>query len=188
MTWAQSASLACRLLAGTVFAVSFVSKVRGRKAWAVFGTWFASIPLRPLGAKVAPIALAAAEAVVVVLVAIPATGTVGLVAATALCLALTAGLALAVSRGAHEPCHCFGISSEPLGRQQIIRNALLLAATSGGAVSAIAGGAGPSAPAPTAAVIVAVTAGVTVAILIMFSDDAVGLIRPADASSRGRFP
>ena len=188
MTWAHSASLACRLLAGTVFAVSFVSKVRGRKAWAAFATWFASIPLRALGTKAAPIALAAAEAAVVVLVAIPATGAAGLVAGSALCLALTAGLALAVSRGAHEPCHCFGISSEPPGRQQVTRNALLLAATVGGAVSTIAGGAGPSSPTPTGAVILAVTAGVTVAIMIIFSDDVVGLIRRADASSRERLP
>jgi hypothetical protein len=173
MSWTYDISLACRALVLAVFAVSVASKVRSRTAWRSFGTWLAGVPLRPLSRRGAPQVLVAAEAAVVVLVAVPATATAGLAAASALSLALTVGLSVAVRRGAREPCHCFGASQEPLGGQQVVRNAVLLALATAGAASLAVAHTRPVYPAGVA---LAAIAGLTAALLIIFSGDITALI------------
>jgi hypothetical protein len=168
MSSSYAVSLACRVLLGTVFAVSVLSKVRSVGQWRAFSSWVGGLPLRPLRVKAAPGALAVAEAAVVVLVAVPPCAVAGLVAGSVLCLTLTIGLYLAVRAGSHEPCHCFGASSEPLSRRQVVRNALLLAAAVTGAVSAAAGLARMTQPAE---VVLTVIAGLAAAIAVIFFDD-----------------
>jgi hypothetical protein len=174
MTWAYDISLACRVLIGTVFIVSVVTKVRGRAAWRSFSSWLMGLPLRALRLTWAPAALTGAEAAVVVLVAIPATAPSGLAAAAVLSLGLTLGLAAAVHRGARQPCHCFGLSSEPLGGRHVLRNALLLMLAVTGSVSAIAAG---HAAAPVEGGLAAI-GGLAAALLIIFSGDVAALLRP----------
>jgi Methylamine utilisation protein MauE len=182
MTWAYDISLACRVLIGTVFTVSVVTKVRGRPAWRSFSSWLTGLPLPALQPTWAPAVLTAAEAAVVVLVAIAATATAGLVAAAVLSLGLTLGLAAAVNRGARQPCHCFGLSSEPLSGQHVIRNTLLLTLAVTGSVAAITSG--PAAANPVEGGLAAI-GGLAAALLIIFSGDVTALLRPPSARLPG---
>ncbi len=183
MTLAYDVSLACRVLVATVFAVSSITKVRNRSAWRSFSSWLAGLPVPALSAAGAPAILTAAEAAVVVLVVSPGlaqaglaldTARFGLAAATALCLALLAGLSLAVRRGAREPCHCFGASSEPLGFQHIIRNALLVLVAAAGSVCAAVGGNAASGAQAGLTVI----GGFCAALLLVFWVDISALVIP----------
>jgi Methylamine utilisation protein MauE len=173
VTWVNDISLACRFLMGTVFTVSVVAKLHGKEAWRSFASWLSGLPFRPLGLRWAPAALTAAEAAVAVLVALSATAPAGLMAASALCLALTAGLAVAVRRGSRQPCHCFGSSSEPLSAQDVGRNALLLALAVTGLACAAAGGTGSVGPAEVGLTAVG---GVAAAVIIIFFGDVAALL------------
>lgn len=176
MSLPYAVSLACRVLLGTVFAVSVLSKVRSAAQWRAFSSWIGSLPLGPLHVKAAPGALAAAEVLVVILVAVPATAAAGLVAGSVLCLALTTGLYVAERAGSREPCHCFGASSEPLSGRHVARNALLLAAAVAGAACAVADRARTAQPAELA---FTVTGGLAAAIVVIFFDDIAAMSRPA---------
>jgi len=167
MSLAHDVSLACRVLLGTVCAISVLSKVRSRAAWRSYCSWLTGMPLGPLRRNGAPAALAVAELAVVVLVVSPFAAA-GLAAGSALCLALTFGLSVAVRRGSWQPCHCFGSSSEPLGRQHVARNALLLLSALTGLLGAIA--AGGRSPGAAEAGLAAI-GGLAAAILIIFFGD-----------------
>ncbi len=174
MSWAAAASIACRTLIATVFAVSVTSKVAGPAAWRAFRSWLSVVPLPLAGTVTVPAALAAAEAVVVPLVAIPVTAMAGMATAAALCLALTVGLAVAVRRGLSEPCRCFGASSRPLGAGQVWRNALLFAVAAAGAgFGAAAGGR----PVPGWQIALTIGAGLAGGLLAIFADDLTALLR-----------
>lgn len=175
MTWAYDISLACRVLIGTVFTVSVATKVRGRAAWRSFSSWLTGLPLRALRLPWAPALLTGAEAAVAILVAIPATAPSGLAAAAVLSLGLTLGLAAALHRGARQPCHCFGVSSEPLSGQHVIRNVLLLTLAVTGSVAAIT--TDPAAAGPAVGGLAAI-GGLAAALLIIFSGDVTALLRP----------
>jgi hypothetical protein len=184
MSMAQEVSLACRVLLAAVFAISVLSKVHSRAAWQSYRSWLASLPVAPLRASWAPAAPACAEFAVVVGVAIPlGSGDLagaGLAAGSALCLALTAGLAIALRRGSWQPCHCFGASSEPLGRQQVLRNALLTVFAITGMLGwAFAGhqrlGTGPAG--------LAVIGGLSATIVIVFFGDLVAILSPQPGAS-----
>jgi hypothetical protein len=166
MSWAYDCTIACRCLLGTVFAVSVVSKVRSRAAWQSLRAWLAAMPFRPLRLKGMALALVTAETAVVALVA--AVPLAGLILGAVLALALTAGLYQVVRSGSREPCHCFGVSSEPLSSQQVIRNGVLLALATVGAVCA--GTTAGHRPGPAESVL-AVIAGLAAALLVVFSGD-----------------
>jgi hypothetical protein len=176
MSWAYDISLACRALVAAVFAVSVISKVRSRTAWRSFRSWLTGMPLRPAHWSGAPAALAATEAAVVVLAVVPATATAGLALGSLLGLILTVGLFTAVRRGSHEPCLCFGSSADPLSRRDVARNTLLLAGALAGLVSTAALHSEPVQPAGVA---LAAIAGLTAALLIIFSGDIVALAMEA---------
>jgi hypothetical protein len=173
MSWAYDCSLACRCLLGTVFTVSVVSKVRSHAAWQSLRAWLADMPFRPLGLKGMPLALVTAEAAVVALVA--AVPLAGLIAGAVLSLTLAAGLSVVVRSGSREPCHCFGASSEPLSSQHVIRNGLLLALAATGSVCAAITVGHPPGPAES---MLAVIAGLTAALLIIFFGDIAALFTP----------
>jgi hypothetical protein len=176
MTWESDVSLACRLLVGTVFAVSAMAKLRSRGTWRSYSSWLAGLPLKPLRGHAAPALLSGADVAVVVLVAIPVSPPIGLAAGAAMSMALTLGLATAVRRGSRQPCHCFGSSSEPLSALHVVRNALLLVLAATGVACAIAGARAP-APGPAEAAL-AVVGGLTAALLIIFFGDVAALLRP----------
>jgi hypothetical protein len=183
MMWAHDISLACRFLLGTTFTVSVAGKVRARTAWRSFASWLSGLPLRPLRLRWAPAALTVAEAAVVLLVALPATAPAGLAAGSALCLALTVGLAVAVRRGSRQPCHCFGSSPDPLSAQDVARNALLLALAVAGLACAAAGGAHSAGPAEVGLTAVG---GVAAAVVIIFFGDIAALLTPSAWPRGGR--
>jgi Methylamine utilisation protein MauE len=179
MSLALDVSLACRVLLGAVFFVSLVSKIRSRAAWRSYRSWLNGMPLRPLRGKAAPAALAAAEFVVVAGVASP-LAAVGLGAGAALSLALAAGLYISLRRGAWQPCHCFGSSSEPLSGQHIARNAVLFVlAITGLLVTAVGGSSSPSGFEAGLAVI----GGLAGAVLIVFFGDIAALGGRANAGT-----
>jgi hypothetical protein len=161
------------MLIGTVFAVSATSKVAGPAAWQDFRSWLSRVPLPLTGTVTAPVALAAVEAAVVPLVAMPMTATAGMVVATALCLALTVGLAVAVRRGLSEPCRCFGGSASSLGGGQVWRNVVLSAIAGLGAGLGVAGG---GVPIPAWQIALTIAAGLAGAMLTIFAEDIAALL------------
>jgi hypothetical protein len=172
-------ALACRGLAGVVFGVSAFSKLRSGAAFRDFRWWLASLPVpvaRRWPALVAMV-MAAAEVIIVVLLALPWTARAGLVLAAATLAMFTAGTWLAVARGADKPCQCFGASASPLARRHVVRDALLCAAAVVGALST----GGPAGAA--AGVVVSLAAGLTLALFVIFLDDLAALFAaPRDAA------
>jgi hypothetical protein len=132
-------ALACRGAVGVVFLVSVFGKLHSRLAFRAFASWLAALPV-PLARsqpRAAAAVIAAAEALIVVLIALQWTGRVGLVLAAVLLAVFTAGTLLAVARGSDAPCRCFGASTLPLGWRHAVRDALLGAAAVAGAVAAV---------------------------------------------------
>lgn len=174
MSWAYDVSLACRFTVGTVFAASFITKVRGRAAWLSFQSWLGRLPLPYVRLRGTSVAVAVTEAVAVVLVIIPATATAGLAVGTVLSATLTAGLYLSLIRGSKEPCHCFGSSLDPLSWQHVARNVLLLTVALAGTICSIA----KPAANPAQAVAMAAFGGLALALCIIFFTDITALLRP----------
>jgi hypothetical protein len=174
-------ALACRCAIGVVFAVSVSGKLRSRSAFGAFVSWLAALPVplvrgRP---RATAVVLAAAEALIVVLVALPWTVRPGLVLAAVVLGVFTAGTWLAVARGADAPCQCFGVSASPLGRRHVVRDALLCAAAVAGAAAVGSGGVRP------AAVAMSLGAGLVVAGFIVFLDDLAVLFAGTGEMARG---
>jgi methylamine utilization protein MauE len=160
-------ALACRCAVGVVFLVSVSGKVRSRAAFGAFVSWLAALPV-PLARsqpRAAAAVMAAAEALIVILVALPWTARPGLALAAVALAAFTAGTWLAVVRGADAPCLCFGASASPLGRRHVVRDALLGAAAVAGAAAVGSGGVRP------VAAVMTLGAGLVVAGFIVFLDD-----------------
>jgi hypothetical protein len=173
------AALTCRGLVGLVFAVSAFTKIRNVTAYREFASWLASLPVPLAGSgALAPI-LAGAEAAIVVLVAVPATAVAGLVLAAFTLAFLTAGTAVAVSRGARVSCQCFGPSRAPLATRHILRNGFLLVVAATGAL-----GAGTVAARP-AGIALSLAAAVTAATFVVFLDDLAALVGSDPATSAG---
>ncbi|MEU4577822.1 MauE/DoxX family redox-associated membrane protein [Nonomuraea sp. ATR24] len=174
-------SLACRLTLVAVLALAAVAKLRSPRVFAASLAGFDVVPARLRG----PLAVLvpAAELLVALLLALPPTVTAGFVAATALCLGLTAVPVLVVARGKRVTCACFGASEAPLGVRHIARNAVLLAAAvTGAAVALTAGGGMP--PTVPGIVLAVVSAGV-LTVLIVFVDDLASLFAsPSSAGGR----
>lgn len=98
-----------------------------------------------------------------------------LAVATALAAVLATGVTVVVSRGTRAPCGCFGGSSvRPLGARHLIRNTCLLALLAAGlAVSGL-----QHTRPRLAGSVLAVVAGLVVALLVTRWDDLVSLFAP----------
>jgi hypothetical protein len=156
----------CASLIGLVFLASAVSKLRD------YGGFTRSLPalapVRPGLLQPLAVVVIASEAAVPILLAIPPAMTFGFGLSCCLLCAFSAAIAVALKRGQHAPCRCFGSSSRPLGAGHLIRNAILLiTAVAGG----LAGGLAPGVHAQLAGVAVAIPAGLFGAILIVAFDD-----------------
>lgn len=173
MSLALEVSLACRVMLGAVFAVSVITKVWNKDAWQSYRSWLSGLPLGLLQVPGAATAIALAEFAVVMLVVFTPVAAAGLAVALILCLALTIGLSVAVRRGSSAPCHCFGVSSDPLGRQHVVRNALLAACALAGVLTASAGGTQATAAVQTG---LPVIGGLAAAVLIIFFGDIAALV------------
>ncbi|MEW2357725.1 MauE/DoxX family redox-associated membrane protein [Spirillospora sp. NPDC029432] len=157
--------LACRALIGLVLLFAAVSKLPG----AGFGPFTGTLRRAPLTARFArPLAAAVvgAEALIPVLLAVPATVPFGFAAAAV----LLSGFAVFVATApAGSSCRCFGRSDTPVGLRHLVRNAGLAAVAAAGAAS---GATGTGHPAGAA---VALAAGAAAALLVVHSDEIIGL-------------
>ncbi|MEU0483354.1 MauE/DoxX family redox-associated membrane protein, partial [Streptosporangium sp. NPDC006013] len=101
--------IACKALLAGVFVIALAGKVRGRAALDEFVASIVALGMFPRARSVvAAYALLGAEAVVTLALVLPYTLLLGFAAATALLIVLTAGISVALRRGRHTPCRCFG--------------------------------------------------------------------------------
>ncbi|MBO4270636.1 MauE/DoxX family redox-associated membrane protein [Microbispora triticiradicis] len=178
------AVLTVRLVLAGVFLVSFLTKLRTRRAFGEFTT-----AVRRLGGLPTPlvapaaVVVVAAEAGTVVLLAAPGLdgdATAGLVLAGALLLGFAVILARALRRGAAGPCRCFGGSDEPIGLRDVARNGVLVACAAAGVVMTYAGAgasAGSGAAVPPAAAALCLLGASVVVGAVVFLDDLLDLLR-----------
>lgn len=117
------------------------------------------------------VGLAAAEGILVALLILPTTTTIGFAYAAILTVALMAGVLTVINRGLVASCRCFGGSAAPLSARHVVRNGMLCGV-------AIAGLLAPSESIPLAG---RVTAGLTGAVLglpLILMDDVIELWAP----------
>jgi hypothetical protein len=171
------AALTCRALVGLVFAVSAFTKIRNVTAYREFASWLAGLPVPLAGNSALPPVLAGAEAAIVVLVAVPAAAVAGMILAALTLAVLTAGTAVAVSRGARVHCRCFGPARAPLAARHALRNGFLLAVAVTGALGARAVAARP------AGIALSLAAAVAAATFVVFLDDLAALAGPDPAAA-----
>jgi hypothetical protein len=166
-------SIAARCLLAAVLLAAAGSKLRNRASFAEF-----AMSLRPLGLPSSVAALTVfAEATIPALLLTTRTAPVGLVAAAVLFTGLTMVPAMALRRGLHLACRCFGPARRPLTVRHVVRNAVLLTVAVTG-LTAATGGAVPAAGA-----VVAVGAGFVGALLLIVFDDLVDLVVPHPPTS-----
>ncbi|MEV6928530.1 MauE/DoxX family redox-associated membrane protein [Dactylosporangium sp. NPDC051485] len=160
---------ACRCVLGIVFAVSALSKVRGRAAWSRFTASVAALAPAPRTAT-RPLAAAvvAAEGAIVLALAAGPVAPVGFAMAIGLLAAFTAAIVRAYRRERRVPCACFG-SGRPVGPRHVVRNGILAAVGLAGLVTA---GGGPIRPAGAG---IALAAGLLCGLLLITFDDVADL-------------
>lgn len=118
-------SLYARLLIGGLFVFAAISKTIDRRS--AVETIGKVLPLAPQLSRLAAAALVAAELVLGTLLIIGLAAPVVAILTVALLALFIAVALLAVARGVHVECHCFGpVSRGELGWGTIFRNLLLL--------------------------------------------------------------
>ncbi|MCZ7418850.1 hypothetical protein O7605_04870 [Verrucosispora sp. WMMA2121] len=173
-------SITCSSALAMIFAVSFISKVRSPAAFGSFVTGLSE--MRLVAASVArPLAVAvvALEAAVPLLLAVPGWRPAGLALAGGLLTAFTAAIALVLRRQVAASCPCFGSSTRPVGRRQLLRNVLLVTVVVSGFVTADG-----QARLDTGAVAVAVAVAIVLALAVILSERLPELTQAADGSRR----
>lgn len=171
------AALGCQWLLVAVFGAAAAGKLTSRQAYAEFVVSTGRLlPTRwSRWRRPAAVGVLVGELVTAMLLVVPATATLGFTAAAGLGLLFGAGVAAALRRGERAPCRCFGISTTPLGRPHLVRNALVAGVAVGGLTSTLLAPAGPVHP---AGALVAVAAGLVTAVLVVRLDDVVALFAP----------
>ncbi|KAF4408031.1 MauE/DoxX family redox-associated membrane protein [Streptomyces lycii] len=168
--------ISCRALIGTVFLLSAVGKIRGRRRYTDFVTAVRGLAPGLPARGVAP-AVIAAEAAVVVLLLRTESAAPGFVVALGLLAAFTAAIGAAVAKDRRVACQCFGASSAPVGAAHLVRNGVLLAAAASGLAAALGG---TATGLRAEVVLTALATGVAVAVMTSFTDDIAHLFRPLD--------
>ncbi len=160
--------LTVRAMLAGVFAISVFGKVRGAGRFGAFTDSARRLGgLPPVLARASAFGVVAAEACTVVLLAVPGAETAGFLLAALLLCGFAVVLVAAIRRGATEPCHCFGVSEEPIGPRHVARNVLLAGCAIVGAVLApVAHGA----PAPAAVALCLLVAAVAVGAVVLLND------------------
>ncbi|MFC4857223.1 MauE/DoxX family redox-associated membrane protein [Actinophytocola glycyrrhizae] len=171
----------CQVLLGGVFALSAMSKLYSRTAFADFTAATARLTgARAARARLLAVAAVVAEVAIVFALIVPALAGWGFAAGVGLLVVLTAAIVRSLRSGQGAPCRCFGASSSPLGTQHVARNAVLAAF---GVLGIAAGmGEGTSSLDVGLACVVAFAALVGVALTARL-DDLIGLFRSTTATS-----
>jgi hypothetical protein len=174
-----------------VFGASAAAKLRGRGAYRSYRDGLAEAGLVPgkllpataaaLAACEALLAAGSASAVALAAAALPgavAASWAALAGAIVLASVLTAGVGVAIRRGAQASCACFGAASaRPLGPAQLARNLSLVAAITAGLIAqGLAPGTGT-----LAATALGVVAGAVIALMLIRLDDLIDLFAPSQA-------
>ncbi|MEH1166253.1 MauE/DoxX family redox-associated membrane protein [Micromonospora sp. CPCC 205539] len=169
MTYLQIGSWAVLL---GVFVVALAGKIRKRAAFDEFRASIAALRVLPRRWSLpVAVAVAATEATVVVLLALPITALVGVSLAVALLAAFTTGIVLALRQGQRAPCRCFGASATPLGPTHVVRNLVLMAVGSAGLLAAFVSEATTAArPHPAGVAVTLATAAVAVLLVVRLDD------------------
>jgi hypothetical protein len=129
-------ALTCRCVIAITFGFSVFSKIKNGAAFRDFADWLGGVP--PVSRRTqlpVAVALVAGELAVTGAVIAPETVRWGLILAVLLLTVFAAGIYAALRRGLRAPCRCFGASTTPLGRSQIVRNALLVLVAVTGAIA-----------------------------------------------------
>lgn len=172
-------ALSCRVLLGTVFAISGVTKVSGRASFAAYVRSVRRLgSLPPALARPAALVLITAELGVVTLLAIPAaaTGAGGFALAAGMLAVFSAAIIGSIRRGERAPCRCFGRSAATLTGRHVARNLILAGlALAGLAATATAG---PATFSKAGSFLSAVVIGLVLGWLATEIDNIVALARP----------
>jgi hypothetical protein len=146
----------------STFLVALWGKANGRAAFRAFVAGLGEMgPINRRFRAPAAVLVISNEGVALLLLVIWPGAAAGLVLSIVVPATFTAGLAVSLIRGVREPCHCFGASVAPLSWWHVLRNAVLLA------IAAVALIGGPVQAAEPGGTVLAVSAGIAVAALII---------------------
>jgi hypothetical protein len=169
--------IGCRCAIGVIFAVSAISKLAGKEAFASFGRSLRRMRVVPkvLNQPVAVAVVAAELSIpILLLVPLPATGIAGFVIAAGLLLAFIVGIANSLRIGDRTPCACFGRSTIELGPRHIVRNIVLILLAGAGLFAVLSAGTPQWGLAAIAGV-----AGLVIGGLVTAFDDIYSLFAPS---------
>jgi len=191
------AELVISVLAGAccVYLTSAVAKLRSRRAYLSFRMGLAETKLvqpRLLPAVAALLAgceaLVSVSTAVVIVLGVARWGDAGTAIAATLGLAialtgaLAGGIAVILRRGTQARCACFGaVSDQLLGRSQLARNSVLLAAVTTALICSRDNHGQPS----VGGAVVAAMAGGVIGLLLIRLDDIVELFGPISTGNPG---
>lgn len=94
------------------------------------------LPMTARSAVTAARITLALETVVVFLLVVPETATIGLALAATVLAMFTAALAIGIANGRRVACRCFGNDGEMVGRAHLLRNGVLMLAAGAGMLAA----------------------------------------------------
>lgn len=162
-------TLACRILLGAVFLSAVFSKIRSRSAFDSFVAGLRTLAVVPPRlARTAAVVVVATEAAVVPLLVTP---WIGALLAIGLLLAFIVAIIRAQRADIVATCPCFGSSTVPLGPRHVVRNLVLIVVASTALAAVVPG----RADVDSVGLLLAGTAGIVVASLIVRLDDIVAL-------------
>ncbi|MGV9773225.1 MauE/DoxX family redox-associated membrane protein [Streptosporangium sp. NPDC003464] len=163
--------LAVRAALIAVFGMALMGKLRGRVAFRKFARSLAALQwVGRSRAKFAAYMIVAAEMLISTLLVFDATAFYGFCAAVLLLSVFSLFITLSVRRGSRASCACFGASETRLGPQHVVRNLLLAAVATGGAVCAFDG-----LVYTVPALLVGTAIGVVVGFVVTIADDVAAL-------------
>lgn len=122
--------------------------------------------------------LATAELAVAGLLAVPATASLGAVAAVGLFAGLTGGVAVVLGRRLQVRCACFGTRVTRLRPVHLVRNGAMLAAAAGTCVITVSDAGSPGTPHE---LVLAAMLGAFLALILMRLDDLAAALSPSPA-------
>jgi hypothetical protein len=180
----QYVVMGIRCLIGCVFLVSSLSKTGGGRFEAFVSSLYGLRVLPPVKVRTVAVVVLVLEFSIWILFLVPARAAIIAAAtlAAALLTILAGGIMLALRRGATQSCRCFGMSTAPLRRRHVARNALLAII----AVASIPGTVSAGVPNDSAGLLIAAVIGLLLGGLVTVLDDILGLFETASTRRVGR--
>jgi hypothetical protein len=171
-------AVGCATLLGVLFGSAVFAKLPGKR-FRGFAASSGLLTILPAATRHAAAVVTVVTEVVItvttaafVLTRTPWLGLAGFGVATALLAVFSVAIGIALKRGDHRPCRCFGVTAAPLGPIHLYRNsAMIVAAIVGAAAS------GSTAIAP-AGLLIAVFTGCCGAAIAIRLDDIAAVFRP----------